>query len=85
MTETNEGGAFTNFGRVFLLMIFIVRSKRRSKMPVYEYECQKCGEKFSVTLRIKEHDEKKVKCPKCASSDVKQLIEPFHAVTAKKS
>jgi putative FmdB family regulatory protein len=54
-------------------------------MPLYEYACRKCGEKFSEVLTIKEHDHKKVQCPKCQSSEVQKVIEPFYAKTARKS
>jgi putative FmdB family regulatory protein len=54
-------------------------------MPLYEYACRKCGEKFSEVLTIKEHDRKKVQCPKCQSSEVQKVIEPFYAKTARKS
>lgn len=45
-------------------------------MPIYEYECKKCGEVFSVfkSTVICERDSK---CPKCESGDVKKLISPF--------
>ncbi len=54
-------------------------------MPLYEYICRKCDNKFSEVLTIKEHEEKKVQCPKCKSEDVEHVIEPFFAKTEKKS
>ena len=54
-------------------------------MPLYEYVCKKCEKKFSEVLTIKEHDTKKIVCPKCKSDEVEKVIEPFVAVTAKKS
>ena len=55
-------------------------------MPLYDYECRKCRKKFSVILRMSELDKTRpVRCPKCESRDVHKLIEPFFAVTAKKS
>ena len=54
-------------------------------MPLYEYTCRKCGEKFSEVLTIKEHGTKKVRCPKCESEEVQRIIEPFFAKTARKS
>ncbi len=54
-------------------------------MPLYEYACRKCGQKFSEVLTIKEHDTKKVRCPKCQSEEVEKVIEPFFAKTARKS
>jgi len=54
-------------------------------MPTYDYECKKCGKKFSQMKTIREHEKKKTRCPKCASADVGQLVEEFFAVTSKKS
>ena len=54
-------------------------------MPLYEFVCRKCHNKFAEVLTLKEHDTKKVRCPKCQSQDLKKVIEPFFAVTAKKS
>ncbi len=54
-------------------------------MPTYEYRCEKCRKKFTLTMGIKEHDSKKTKCPKCGSAKVTQLITSFFAQTSKKS
>jgi putative FmdB family regulatory protein len=54
-------------------------------MPLYEYVCNKCRKKFSEVLTIKEHQTKKVRCPKCQSEDVAKVIEPFFAKTASKT
>jgi putative FmdB family regulatory protein len=54
-------------------------------MPVYEYACRKCGEKFSEVMTMKEHETRKVLCPKCQSNDLEKIIEPFFAKTARKS
>ncbi len=40
-------------------------------MPTYEYECEKCGNKFEVFQNIKEDPIKK--CPKCKGR-VQRLI-----------
>ncbi|MCI0746063.1 MAG: zinc ribbon domain-containing protein [Verrucomicrobia subdivision 3 bacterium] len=54
-------------------------------MPFYEYVCRKCHKKFGEVLTLKEQETKKVRCPKCHSQDLEKVIEPFFAVTAKKS
>lgn len=54
-------------------------------MPLYEYVCRKCGKEFSEVLTIKEHDKKKIQCPKCKSEDLEHVIEPFFAKTASKT
>lgn len=54
-------------------------------MPLYEYVCRKCQHKFCEVLSIREHDTKKVRCPKCESTDLEHVIEPFFAKTASKT
>jgi putative FmdB family regulatory protein len=54
-------------------------------MPTYDYECKKCGKKFSQVTTISEHDRKRPRCPKCSSTEVGQLVEEFFAVTSRKS
>ena len=54
-------------------------------MPQYEYICHKCHKKFSEVLTIKEHDAKKIHCPKCRSEDLGKVPEPFFAKTASKT
>ena len=54
-------------------------------MPVYEYACRKCRKKFSEVMTMKEHETRKVLCPKCQSNDLEKIIEPFFAKTARKS
>lgn len=45
-------------------------------MPIYEYICLACNEKFSLlqTVKTSEHD---TNCPKCASKEVKKIISSF--------
>ncbi len=54
-------------------------------MPAYEYRCNKCKEKFVVTMSLKEKENKKITCPKCNSDDVTQIFTSFYAKTDKKS
>ena len=54
-------------------------------MPLYEYVCRKCHKKFGEVLTIKEHENKKVRCPKCQSTELEKVIEPFFAKTASKT
>ena len=42
-------------------------------MPLYEYQCQACGEEFSYLL-LKKGDEDFVRCPGCKGKDVKKLV-----------
>ncbi len=45
-------------------------------MPIYEYICKSCGEKFSLLQRVTA-TEKDTCCPKCASPDVKKVMSAF--------
>jgi putative FmdB family regulatory protein len=54
-------------------------------MPYYEYICKKCHKKFGEVLTIKERDTKRVRCPKCESTELDKVIEPFFAHTSKKA
>ncbi len=54
-------------------------------MPTYDFRCEKCNKDFSLTMSISEYDSKKVRCPGCKSTRVKQQITPFQTVTSKKS
>jgi putative FmdB family regulatory protein len=58
---------------------------KESPMPQYEYLCSSCGKKFTTILTLAEHDQRKVKCPKCGSTKVEQQWEAFFATTSKKS
>lgn len=42
-------------------------------MPIYEYKCKKCNHKFEELV----FGNKKMKCPKCGSDDLKKLIPTF--------
>jgi putative FmdB family regulatory protein len=42
-------------------------------MPLYEYRCQDCGEKFEKLTRIGSRDHE-VTCPLCGSSRTKRAI-----------
>ena len=46
-------------------------------MPIYEYECEKCGEKFEAFQRPNEEDEL-LKCPKCHSAKAKRVLSAFN-------
>lgn len=42
-------------------------------MPIYEYRCQECGEKFEKLVRSMD-SAPEIKCPKCGGQKVKRLI-----------
>ena len=54
-------------------------------MPTYDYFCKKCNESFSLIQSIKDHEEKKVECPKCKGKDVEQQVTHFMTKTSRKS
>jgi putative FmdB family regulatory protein len=54
-------------------------------MPLYEYVCSNCRKLFSEVLTVKEHETKKIHCPKCQSEQVEKVIEAVTVVTSKKS
>ncbi len=55
-------------------------------MPNYEFQCETCKETFTEKQTFEEHDQhKKLKCPKCGSTSVRQVISSTFAKTAKKS
>ena len=54
-------------------------------MPLYEYICRKCQNKFDEVLTIKEHETKLMHCPKCQGTDLQKVIESFFAKTASKT
>jgi putative FmdB family regulatory protein len=55
-------------------------------MPTYDFKCEKCKKTFTEKQTFEQHDHhKKVKCPKCGSTSVRQVISSTFAKTAKKS
>jgi putative FmdB family regulatory protein len=45
-------------------------------MPIYEYVCQKCGNKFEKFLRSC-CNQGEVLCPKCGAAEVKKALSLF--------
>ncbi len=54
-------------------------------MPVYEFECEKCNNTFTLVMSVKEYEKKDFRCPKCKTVKVKQVVTPFQTITSKKS
>ena len=44
-------------------------------MPIYEYRCEKCDERFEEYLSAS--TKPAPPCPKCDSADVKRLMSPI--------
>lgn len=47
-------------------------------MPLYEYQCQQCGNTFEMLRRIKDADSD-AECPRCHSLKVERLFSTFAA------
>lgn len=44
-------------------------------MPIYEFRCKQCGQKFEQ--RLPNTDVSGVQCPQCGSAEVSRLISLF--------
>ncbi|MEW6264598.1 MAG: zinc ribbon domain-containing protein [Thermodesulfobacteriota bacterium] len=51
-------------------------------MPIYEYECTKCGQVFEELVR---NSESRINCPKCGSGKAKKLISAPRALESSKN
>ena len=54
-------------------------------MPTYEFLCTKCQKEFSVTMTIKEREEKPPAFPTCGGTALEPLMGSFFAKTSRKS
>jgi putative FmdB family regulatory protein len=45
-------------------------------MPIYEYRCESCAEKFEVLTRFAERDNAQM-CPACESTKTRVLVSSF--------
>ena len=43
-------------------------------MPVYEYKCESCGERFEKLVRSILQEPPEVHCPACQGTEVRRLI-----------
>jgi putative FmdB family regulatory protein len=43
-------------------------------MPVYDFRCQDCNKRFTVTLSYSEYDRRETLCPACRSVRVERVI-----------
>ncbi len=61
--------------------------ERIKVMPIYEFDCLKCKNTFTLVLFFSEYEEKTkagVRCPECQSKKVEQLVSA-QVQTPKKS
>jgi len=45
-------------------------------VPIYEYECNECGERFEIFVR---GEDRELKCPGCASQNIARRMSTFAA------
>jgi putative FmdB family regulatory protein len=50
-------------------------------MPIYEYKCQKCGEKFEKRVGFF-HSGKCSQCPKCGDEQAERVFSPFSSTAS---
>jgi putative FmdB family regulatory protein len=48
-------------------------------MPIYEYRCEECGERFEKLVRRAEPDEP-VRCPRCGAVETRKQFSSFAAL-----
>lgn len=53
-------------------------------MPIYEYECKSCGEKFEARRSISDSDTE-LKCPKCDKKQPRRIFSTFCTTSSGKS
>ncbi|MGB9628041.1 MAG: FmdB family zinc ribbon protein [Thermodesulfobacteriota bacterium] len=53
-------------------------------MPIYEYECRKCGERFEVLQRINE-DNSRIRCPRCNADAPQRVLSSFSSGSVRSS
>ena len=51
-------------------------------MPIYEYECRICKERFEAVQKMSEGNEK-LCCPKCNAGKPERLLSAFCSTTGK--
>jgi putative FmdB family regulatory protein len=45
-------------------------------MPIYEYECLKCKERFELRRHIADNDSN-IRCPRCGTENPQRVISAF--------
>lgn len=64
----------TNPGFFHIVNRQFVRQRRAMSVPIYEYECESCAERFELMQKFSDKPVKK--CPKCGGSVHKVLSAP---------
>ena len=53
-------------------------------MPIYEYECRSCNERFEVLQRMNE-DNSRIRCPRCNADRPQRVLSTFSSGSATSS
>ncbi len=53
-------------------------------MPIYEYECRKCKERFEVLQKMND-DNSDLQCPKCQTDKPQRVLSLFSSGPGKSS
>ncbi|MFC1938889.1 zinc ribbon domain-containing protein [Chloroflexota bacterium] len=53
-------------------------------VPIYEYQCVKCGERFELLRRINDKDSE-IKCPKCGKLAANRMLSTFATASSNSS
>ncbi|NRB38757.1 MAG: zinc ribbon domain-containing protein [Pseudomonadales bacterium] len=54
-------------------------------MPSYQFQCEKCGNRFSIVESMSQHEKHQEKCPQCSSAELKTRLSAVYVKTSKKS
>jgi putative FmdB family regulatory protein len=53
-------------------------------MPIYEYECRSCKERFEILQKMNE-DNSRLRCPKCQAERPQRVLSLFSSGPIKSS
>jgi len=54
-------------------------------MPMFEYQCRKCGHHMDVLVKSREREKQKVPCEKCGNNATEKIIANFSVGQGKSS
>ncbi|MFQ5693733.1 MAG: FmdB family zinc ribbon protein [Nitrospinota bacterium] len=54
-------------------------------MPLYEFRCDRCKKKFSLSFSVSEYEKRRPTCPKCKGRKISRVISSFTTKTSRKS